>query len=97
MCDCLDWHLHYRNHQDGFRGWLEAEIGIPIVVAVPMVWITPSLREDTVLAAMAARCPDKAPVAEAEKNERNAISNLNFGRKKKMSPLLSPSTLITHL
>jgi light-independent protochlorophyllide reductase subunit N len=39
--------------------------------------------EDTVLAAMAHRCPEKAPVLEAEKKERNAIASLmNFGKKK---------------
>ncbi|MFM7369197.1 MAG: ferredoxin:protochlorophyllide reductase (ATP-dependent) subunit N, partial [Sphaerospermopsis kisseleviana] len=39
--------------------------------------------EDTVLAAMANRCPDKAPVSETEKNERNAIQKLlHFGKKK---------------
>jgi len=44
-CDCLDWHLHYRNHQDGFRApKLEAEIGIRLWSPVPMVWITPSLK-----------------------------------------------------
>jgi light-independent protochlorophyllide reductase subunit N len=32
---------------------------------------------------MAARCPDRAPIVETEKEERNAISKLlNFGRKK---------------
>jgi len=94
-CDCLDWHLHYRNQFGGLAPKLEAEMAFRLWSPVPMVWITPSLREDTVLAAMAARCPDKAPVAEAE--ERTECELLNFGRKKKMSPLLSPSTLITHL
>jgi len=36
-----------------------------------------------VLAAMATRCPDKAPMGESEKDERNAIKKLlNFGKKK---------------
>jgi len=64
-------------------GWLllEAEIGIPIVVA-HYKWFGLRLhsREDTVLAAMAARCPDKAPVAEAE-TIRSKLAH-NFGRKK---------------
>ena len=69
---------------EGLAPKLEAEIGIPIVVArANGLDYAFTQGEDTVLAAMAARCPDKAPVGEAEKNERNAISKLlNFGRKK---------------
>jgi len=35
QCDCLDWHLHYRNHQNGFEGWLPSwkQKLAPIVVA----------------------------------------------------------------
>ncbi|MBD2090786.1 ferredoxin:protochlorophyllide reductase (ATP-dependent) subunit N [Microcoleus sp. FACHB-1515] len=69
---------------EGLAPKLESEIGIPIVVArANGLDYAFTQGEDTVLAAMAARCPDKAPVAEAEKEERNAISKLlNFGRKK---------------
>jgi light-independent protochlorophyllide reductase subunit N len=69
---------------EGLAPRLEAEIGIPIVVArANGLDYAFTQGEDTVLAAMAARCPDKSPLAEVEKNERNAISKLlNFGRKK---------------
>lgn len=69
---------------EGLAPKLESEIGIPIVVArANGLDYAFTQGEDTVLAAMAARCPDKAPVAETEKNERNAISKLlNFGKKK---------------
>ena len=69
---------------EGLAPKLESEIGIPIVVArANGLDYAFTQGEDTVLAAMAVRCPDKAPLAEADKNERNAISKLlNFGRKK---------------
>jgi light-independent protochlorophyllide reductase subunit N len=67
---------------EGLAPKLEAEIGIPIVVArANGLDYAFTQGEDTVMAAMAARCPDKAP--EEEKKERNAISSLlNFGKKK---------------
>jgi light-independent protochlorophyllide reductase subunit N len=69
---------------EGIAPRLESEIGIPIVVArANGLDYAFTQGEDTVLAAMAHRCPDKAPVIEAEKKERNAISSLmNFGKKK---------------
>ncbi|NEQ19648.1 MAG: ferredoxin:protochlorophyllide reductase (ATP-dependent) subunit N, partial [Microcoleus sp. SIO2G3] len=69
---------------EGLAPKLEGEIGIPIVVArANGLDYAFTQGEDTVLAAMATRCPDKAPVAETDKNERNAISKLlNFGKKK---------------
>ncbi|HEY9828534.1 MAG TPA: ferredoxin:protochlorophyllide reductase (ATP-dependent) subunit N [Stenomitos sp.] len=69
---------------EGLAPRLEAEIGIPIVVArANGLDYAFTQGEDTVLAAMAHRCPEKAPVLETEKKERNAISALmNFGKKK---------------
>ncbi|NJN85181.1 MAG: ferredoxin:protochlorophyllide reductase (ATP-dependent) subunit N [Leptolyngbyaceae cyanobacterium SL_7_1] len=69
---------------EGLAPKLEAEIGIPIVVArANGLDYAFTQGEDTVLAAMAARCPSKAPTTEIEKNERNAIQKLmHFGRKK---------------
>ena len=69
---------------EGLAPKLESEIGIPIVVArANGLDYAFTQGEDTVLAAMAQRCPSKTPVAETEKEERNAISKLlNFGRKK---------------
>ncbi len=69
---------------EGLAPKLEAEIGIPIVVArANGLDYAFTQGEDTVLAAMAVRCPEHSPVTEAEKDERNAISKLlNFGRKK---------------
>ncbi|MDX2097362.1 MAG: ferredoxin:protochlorophyllide reductase (ATP-dependent) subunit N [Leptolyngbyaceae cyanobacterium bins.59] len=69
---------------EGMAPKLEGEIGIPIVVArANGLDYAFTQGEDTVLAAMAQRCPDKAPVMEAEKHERNAIQKLlTFGRKK---------------
>ncbi|MGE5658370.1 MAG: ferredoxin:protochlorophyllide reductase (ATP-dependent) subunit N [Actinomycetota bacterium] len=69
---------------EGLAPKLEAEIGIPIVVArANGLDYAFTQGEDTVLAAMAARCPDRAPVVEAQKQERNAIAQLlNFGKKK---------------
>lgn len=69
---------------EGLAPKLEAEIGIPIVVArANGLDYAFTQGEDTVLAAMAARCPDQTPVVEADKKERNAIASLlNFGKKK---------------
>lgn len=69
---------------EGLAPKLESELGIPIVVArANGLDYAFTQGEDTVLAAMAARCPDQAPMVEAEKNERNAIHKLlNFGKKK---------------
>jgi light-independent protochlorophyllide reductase subunit N len=63
---------------------LESEIGIPIVVArANGLDYAFTQGEDTVLASMASRCPDRQPLTEAEKDERNGIQKLlNFGRKK---------------
>ncbi|NET30449.1 MAG: ferredoxin:protochlorophyllide reductase (ATP-dependent) subunit N [Cyanothece sp. SIO1E1] len=68
---------------EGLAPQLEAEIGIPIVTArANGLDYAFTQGEDTVLAAMAHRCPTRAPEAEAEKEERNAIAKLlNFGRK----------------
>ncbi|MCG8364390.1 MAG: ferredoxin:protochlorophyllide reductase (ATP-dependent) subunit N [Pseudanabaenales cyanobacterium] len=68
---------------EGLAPKLEAEIGIPIVVArANGLDYAFTQGEDTVLASMAHRCPSKAPMVEAEQAERNAISKLlNFGRK----------------
>lgn len=68
---------------EGLAPKLEAEIGIPIVVArANGLDYAFTQGEDTVLAAMAQRCPTKTPTGEAEKEERNAIQKLmNFGRK----------------
>ncbi|MDY6941064.1 MAG: ferredoxin:protochlorophyllide reductase (ATP-dependent) subunit N [Cyanobacteriota bacterium] len=67
---------------EGLAPKLEGEIGIPIVVArANGLDYAFTQGEDTVLAAMAARCPKIA--IEAEKEERNAIQKLlNFGRQK---------------
>ncbi len=69
---------------EGLAPRLESEIGIPIVVArANGLDYAFTQGEDTVLAAMAHRCPDKAPVSDTEKAERNAVQKLmNFGRKK---------------
>lgn len=69
---------------EGLAPRLEAELGIPIVVArANGLDYAFTQGEDTVLAAMAHRCPEHAPTMEAEKKERNAISSLlNFGKKK---------------
>lgn len=68
---------------EGLAPRLEAEIGIPIVTArANGLDYAFTQGEDTVLAAMAHRCPTQAPQAEAEKVERNAVTRLlNFGRK----------------
>ena len=69
---------------EGLAPRLEAEIGIPIVVArANGLDYAFTQGEDTVLAAMVNRCPDKPLAAEGDKEERNAITKLlNFGRKK---------------
>jgi light-independent protochlorophyllide reductase subunit N len=68
---------------EGIAPKLEAEIGIPIVVArANGLDYAFTQGEDTVLAAMAHKCPDKAPVTVEDKEKRNAIQSLlNFGRK----------------
>ncbi|WP_026079510.1 ferredoxin:protochlorophyllide reductase (ATP-dependent) subunit N [Spirulina subsalsa] len=67
---------------EGLAPKLEAEIGIPIVTArANGLDYAFTQGEDTVLAAMAHRCPSKV-TSEAEKEERNAIQKLlTFGRK----------------
>lgn len=67
---------------EGLAPKLEAELGIPIVTArANGLDYAFTQGEDTVLAAMAHKCPEK--VKESEKEERNAIHKLlNFGRKK---------------
>ncbi|MDJ0736305.1 MAG: ferredoxin:protochlorophyllide reductase (ATP-dependent) subunit N [Nostocaceae cyanobacterium] len=69
---------------EGLAPKLEAEIGIPIVVArANGLDYAFTQGEDTVLAAMAARCPKQVPVTQTEKNERNGIQKLlNFGKQK---------------
>ncbi|WP_008309932.1 ferredoxin:protochlorophyllide reductase (ATP-dependent) subunit N [Leptolyngbya sp. PCC 6406] len=70
---------------EGLAPRLEAEIGIPIVVArANGLDYAFTQGEDTVLAAMAHRCPTSAEVkTEEEKEERNGIQKLlSFGRKK---------------
>ncbi len=69
---------------EGLAPRLEAEIGIPIVVArANGLDYAFTQGEDTVLAAMAGRCPSKAPESAEAKEERNGIQKLlNFGRKK---------------
>ncbi|MBC6475753.1 MAG: ferredoxin:protochlorophyllide reductase (ATP-dependent) subunit N [Hormoscilla sp. GM102CHS1] len=68
---------------EGLAPKLEAEIGIPIVVArANGLDYAFTQGEDTVLAAMAARCPKHVQNSE-EKEERNAIQKLlSFGKKK---------------
>ncbi|NMG59104.1 ferredoxin:protochlorophyllide reductase (ATP-dependent) subunit N [Geitlerinema sp. P-1104] len=66
---------------EGLAPKLEAEIGIPIVTArANGLDYAFTQGEDTVLAAMAQRCPSQR--VESEKTERNAIKRLlDFGRK----------------
>ncbi|PHV63001.1 ferredoxin:protochlorophyllide reductase (ATP-dependent) subunit N [Cyanobacterium aponinum] len=69
---------------EGIAPQLEQEIGIPIVVArANGLDYAFTQGEDTVLAAMANRCPKEAEVKQIEdKQERNAIQKLlNFGKK----------------
>ncbi len=67
---------------EGIAPKLEAEIGIPIVVArANGLDYAFTQGEDTVLAAMVARCPEK--VKEEERQERGGLSTLfHFGRKR---------------
>ncbi|NJK62709.1 MAG: ferredoxin:protochlorophyllide reductase (ATP-dependent) subunit N [Synechococcaceae cyanobacterium SM2_3_1] len=67
---------------EGIATKLEAEIGIPIVVArANGLDYAFTQGEDTVLAAMVARCPEK--VKEEERQERGGLSTLfHFGRKR---------------
>jgi light-independent protochlorophyllide reductase subunit N len=69
---------------EGLAPRLESELDIPIVVArANGLDYAFTQGEDTVLAAMANRCPESVPVVEADKKERNAIGSLlNFGKKK---------------
>ena len=70
---------------EGLAPKLEAEIGIPIVVArANGLDYAFTQGEDTVLAAMAQRCPTSDEVrSPEEKEERNSIQKLlSFGRKK---------------
>jgi len=69
---------------EGLAPRLESEIGIPVVVArANGLDYAFTQGEDTVLAAMANRCPKEAPKVEEEKEERNGIQKLlNFGKKK---------------
>jgi light-independent protochlorophyllide reductase subunit N len=74
---------------EGLAPKLEGEIGIPIVVArANGLDYAFTQGEDTVLAAMAHRCPTSAEVkTEAEKEERSGIQKLlSFGRKKEDEP-----------
>ncbi len=68
---------------EGLAPKLESEIGIPIVVArANGLDYAFTQGEDTVLAAMAQRCPRESEVKAEEKEERNAIQKLlTFGRK----------------
>jgi light-independent protochlorophyllide reductase subunit N len=69
---------------EGLAPRLEAELGIPIVTArANGLDYAFTQGEDTVLAAMAARCPEKEANTQAEKEERNGIGKLlSFGRPK---------------
>ncbi|NJL77956.1 MAG: ferredoxin:protochlorophyllide reductase (ATP-dependent) subunit N [Richelia sp. RM2_1_2] len=68
---------------EGLAPRLEAEIGIPVVVArANGLDYAFTQGEDTVLAAMANRCPQNAPVVENNKEQRNGIQKLlSFGKK----------------
>jgi light-independent protochlorophyllide reductase subunit N len=69
---------------EGLAPRLETELGIPIVTArANGLDYAFTQGEDTVLAAMAARCPEKEAKTQAEKEERNGIGKLlSFGRPK---------------
>jgi light-independent protochlorophyllide reductase subunit N len=71
---------------EGLAPKLETEIGIPIVVArANGLDYAFTQGEDTVLAAMVARCPDK--VKEEEKTVRGGLSTLlTFGKKREEEP-----------
>ncbi len=68
---------------EGLAPRLEAELGIPIVVArANGLDYAFTQGEDTVLASMAHRCPKPEPKQNGESKDRNAISALlNFGKK----------------
>ncbi|NEO27599.1 MAG: ferredoxin:protochlorophyllide reductase (ATP-dependent) subunit N [Kamptonema sp. SIO4C4] len=68
---------------EGIAPKLEAEIGIPIVVArANGLDYAFTQGEDTVLAAMAQRCPKPKEVKTDQKEDQNAIQQLlSFGRK----------------
>ncbi|WP_017326454.1 ferredoxin:protochlorophyllide reductase (ATP-dependent) subunit N [Synechococcus sp. PCC 7336] len=67
---------------EGIAPKLEAEIGIPIVVArANGLDYAFTQGEDTVLAAMAARCPSEAPASEAPEERGGLSSLLNLGKK----------------
>ncbi|MCT7958902.1 ferredoxin:protochlorophyllide reductase (ATP-dependent) subunit N [Laspinema palackyanum] len=68
---------------EGLAPKLEADLGVPIVVArANGLDYAFTQGEDTVLAAMVQRCPEKVE-KEEEKQERNAIQKLlNFGKQK---------------
>ncbi|MEO1374438.1 MAG: ferredoxin:protochlorophyllide reductase (ATP-dependent) subunit N [Cyanobacteria bacterium J06635_10] len=68
---------------EGLAPRLEAEIGIPVVVArANGLDYAFTQGEDTVLAAMANRCAKEAPVVEKDNEVRNGIQKLlNFGKK----------------
>lgn len=70
---------------EGIAPKLEAEIGIPIVVArANGLDYAFTQGEDTVLAAMVNRCPEREPetASDAKETESNAFARLlNFGRK----------------
>lgn len=69
---------------EGLAPKLEEELGLPIVVArANGLDYAFTQGEDTVLASMALRCPQKAEVNQTEKNGHNAIQKLlNFGKQK---------------
>ncbi|MGI0493227.1 ferredoxin:protochlorophyllide reductase (ATP-dependent) subunit N [Alkalinema pantanalense CENA528] len=84
---------------EGIAPKLEAEIGIPIVVArANGLDYAFTQGEDTVLAAMAQRCPTSAQVSsEAEKTERNAIQKLlTFGQKKDEAKAAEETEYVNH-
>ncbi|OUC13282.1 MAG: ferredoxin:protochlorophyllide reductase (ATP-dependent) subunit N [Alkalinema sp. CACIAM 70d] len=84
---------------EGIAPKLEAEIGIPIVVArANGLDYAFTQGEDTVLAAMAQRCPTSAQVSsEAEKTERNAIQKLlTFGQKKEEAKAAEETEYVNH-
>ncbi len=80
---------------EGLAPQIEAEIGIPIVVArANGLDYAFTQGEDTVLAAMAQRCPTSSQVtSEGEKQERNAIQKLlSFGNKKEETSAVTAKT-----
>ena len=80
---------------EGLAPKLEAEMGIPIVVArANGLDYAFTQGEDTVLAAMAARCPKTAK--EEEKAERNAIQKLLTFGKKKEEEITTQSEYVDH-